>query len=68
MNRDVSEKTVQPSTDSKQSPKFVSDDDIVGRSDWLQRGLRRPMGPSNRKPAQPTFLSDEDIVRRPEAA
>jgi hypothetical protein len=44
---------------SKQAgQKFVSDEDIVGRTDYRQVRYFKRMG------KEPKFLSDEDIIRR----
>ena len=41
--------------------KFVSDEDIVGRTDWLKQG-RRELRERDQK--EPKFVSDDDIVNR----
>jgi hypothetical protein len=45
--------------------KFVSDEDIVGRTDWLNREARnRQARFMERDQKEPKFVSDDDIVRR----
>ena len=44
------------------SPRFLSDDDIVGRKDRQRRGMQRAS--AERQGTEPKFVSDDDIVRR----
>ena len=57
--------TRQRPTERQQEQKFVSDEDIMGRTDWLKsEASRRYLRSANSKDKEPKFLSDEDIVRR----
>jgi hypothetical protein len=66
MSKNLSDKNRQNRPDLNQNTgqKFVSDDDIIGRTDWLQQGLHRQIRSLDRKSDAPKFVSDEDIVRK----
>jgi hypothetical protein len=50
------------SGNQQRAPRFVSDEDIVGRTDRLNRSMRHRSG--EQQSNEPKFVSDEDIVRR----
>ena len=50
-----------------QGRKFLSDEDIIGRTDREKREARSPIVRSSGTDKEPKFISDEDIVR-PRAA
>jgi len=66
MNKNVSDKPRQTprAANKTDNQKFISDDDIVGQTDWLKQGLHRQMKSGKGKSGEPSFVSDEDIVQR----
>jgi hypothetical protein len=58
------ERTIVDTASKREKPPFVSDEDILGRTDWLQKsaGVRR-FGSTDRSDREPRFVSDDDIVR-----
>jgi hypothetical protein len=63
-NSSDKERTSGETASKREKPRFVSDEDIVGRTDWLKKsGGIRQFRPTDRNDREQRFVSDDDIVR-----